>query len=118
DILSHNRGESGPTAPVSALVAASAGSFINGDADMPDTMAIERNELLGSDGLSAYAHDGFYVARGLIAASEIETICTAFMEEGKNGPVEGLSEFKHSGIAAYGLDDPLRFYPRMMFPHR
>ena len=65
----------------------------------------------------AYAANGYHVARGLFSPDEIREILTAFMEEAKNGPVEGLSEFKHGSTEAYSPDDPLRYYPRMMLPH-
>jgi phytanoyl-CoA hydroxylase len=75
------------------------------------------NDISDED-LSRFSLDGFFVARGLISAEEIEHIRNRFMEQAKNGPVEGLSEFQHGHSAAYDASDPLKFYPRMMHPHK
>src|SRR5881396_1219134 len=65
-----------------------------------------------------FDRDGFVVARQLFAPNEVARIRDTFMETGKNGPVEGLSEFQHGGVPRYGDDDPLKKYPRMMQPHK
>lgn len=80
--------------------------------DRPDTAALHAD----------FVRDGFAVARGLFARSEIETIRDAFMDENRDGPVEGLSETVRRQVdgsdRAYDVTDPLQFYPRMMHPHR
>jgi hypothetical protein len=58
--------------------------------------------------------DGFAVARGLFTPAEIAAIRNTFMDLAKNGPVEGISEFKPG---SYKPEDPLAKYPRMMHPH-
>ena len=68
--------------------------------------------------LEAFAYNGFHVVRQLFSRDEIDFIRSTFMEQAKDGPVEGLSEFRHTGSEEYSADDPLRFYPRMMHPHR
>ncbi len=72
--------------------------------------------------LDAFHQDGFTVARGLFSPQEARTVCDAFMEAGRNGPVEGLSEMRphkaNGEASAYDKSDPLAFYPRMMLPHR
>jgi len=68
--------------------------------------------------VEAFDRDGFVVARQLFAPDEVKLIGETFMEMGKNGPVEGLSENVHwSSKAGYSDDDPLKKYPRMMMPH-
>ncbi|GAB4458624.1 MAG: phytanoyl-CoA dioxygenase family protein [Armatimonadaceae bacterium] len=62
-----------------------------------------------------FENDGYAVARGLFTADEVGEIRETFMEEGKNGPVEGLSDMFRGKFAP---GDPLSFYPRMMHPHR
>lgn len=62
--------------------------------------------------------DGYLVARGMFSPDEMAEIRDTFMAQAQNGPVEGLSEFRHSGSNAYDPADPLAFYPRMMNPHR
>jgi ectoine hydroxylase-related dioxygenase (phytanoyl-CoA dioxygenase family) len=65
---------------------------------------------------------GFCVARGLLEPAEVREIRDTFMEMGRNGPVEGLSEVPRvkldDGMEGYSRNDPLAFYPRMMHPHR
>lgn len=80
---------------------------------MDNTMAT----VLSPEALAGYEADGYYVARGLFSRAEVERIQSAFMDAARNGPVEGLSEFKHGGTDAYSPSDPLKFYPRMMMPH-
>ena len=62
--------------------------------------------------------NGFTVARQLLSPAEIDEIRGTFMTAAKDGPVEGLSEMRHSGIGEYSITDPLKYYPRMMQPHR
>lgn len=85
---------------------------------MPQTLSMNEADESTTQDAADYAHDGFYIARGLIPKTEIDTIRAAFMEEAKDGPVEGLSEFKHKGSETYSANDPLAFYPRMMNAHR
>lgn len=73
---------------------------------------------VSAEELEQYARDGFYVARGLISRGEINEIRDTFMEQSKDGPIEGLSEIKTHAGGAYDAGDPLRFYPRMIHPHR
>jgi ectoine hydroxylase-related dioxygenase (phytanoyl-CoA dioxygenase family) len=68
--------------------------------------------------IAAYHRDGFLVVLGLFSQEEIATIRDTFMELGKNGPVEGLSEMRRKNSGGYDPNDPLAFYPRMMHPHR
>lgn len=74
-----------------------------------------------SNDLSALTHDfntlGFAVIRQMLRPDEVATIRDAFMEEARNGPVEGLSEMLRRD-GEYDPTDPLHFYPRMMHPHR
>lgn len=65
----------------------------------------------------SFRRDGFIVARQLLSPEEVATLREAFMEENRNGPVEGLSEIRHQNVA-FDRNDPLAFYPRMMHPHR
>jgi ectoine hydroxylase-related dioxygenase (phytanoyl-CoA dioxygenase family) len=68
--------------------------------------------------MNNYEQDGYMVARQLFRPDEIDLIRDTFMAQAANGPVQGLSEFKHRGRDAYDPKDPLAFYPRMMHPHR
>lgn len=63
----------------------------------------------------SFHRDGFAVARGLFSPGEVALIRETFMEQAKDGPVDGLSE---GGARTYDASDPLSFYPRMMHPHR
>jgi ectoine hydroxylase-related dioxygenase (phytanoyl-CoA dioxygenase family) len=68
-----------------------------------------------------YRRDGFVIVKGLLGRDEIDAIREAFMDQNKDGPVEGLSEIRRDGGAGqggYDKSDPLSFYPRMMHPHR
>jgi hypothetical protein len=62
-----------------------------------------------------FERDGFAVARGLFTPEEVAEIRETFMAQAANGPVEGLSDGHHEHCTP---DDPLKFYPRMMHPHR
>lgn len=62
-----------------------------------------------------FEQDGFAVARGLFTPEEIAEIRETFMAQAANGPVDGLSDGHHANCSP---DDPLKFYPRMMHPHR
>jgi ectoine hydroxylase-related dioxygenase (phytanoyl-CoA dioxygenase family) len=66
-----------------------------------------------SSRLAAYERAGYFIARQLLTPAEVAEIRDAFMAQGANGPVEGLSE-----IHGYKPTDPLARYPRMMHPHR
>lgn len=61
--------------------------------------------------------DGYLVVRQVFSPDEVAQIREAFMAQAQNGPVEGLSEFRHNGSSRYDAGDPLAFYPRMMNPH-
>ena len=71
---------------------------------------------LAAEALAEFQRDGFLVLRGLFSPEEAAAIRDTFMEEAKNGPVEGLSEIKN-GKQTYDAADPLAFYPRMLNPH-
>ena len=71
---------------------------------------------LPAEARTQFQRDGFLVMRGLFSPEEITEIRETFMEQAKDGPVEGLSEFRH-GAQQYDPSDPLAFYPRMMHPH-
>jgi phytanoyl-CoA hydroxylase len=62
-----------------------------------------------------FEENGFAVARGLFTPEEVAEIRDTFMAQAANGPVEGLSDGHHAHCSP---DDPLKFYPRMMHPHR
>ena len=62
-----------------------------------------------------FDRDGYCVVRGLFSTGEVDTIRETFMEQAKDGPVEGLSDGHYKGVPS---DDPLAFYPRMMHPHK
>ena len=80
------------------------------------TLAVE--SLLSPEQVASFHRDGFVVVRQLLSPEEVATIRDTFMMMNANGPVPGLSEMKHGGPGAYSEGDPLRFYPRMMHPHR
>jgi len=65
-----------------------------------------------------FQHDGFQIARSLFTPDEASHIRDVFMEQAKDGPVEGLSEDRHAGREAYDPGDPLARYPRMLMPHQ
>ena len=81
-------------------------------------VATTANHFLMTEQIAQYHRDGFYIARGLFSAEEVAVIRETFMAQAANGPVEGLSEFRHNGRDAYAAHDPLARYPRMMHPHR
>jgi len=68
--------------------------------------------------IELFRENGFIVLRQFLSAKEISTIRDTFMDVGKNGPVEGLSEFKGEAGLTYKPSDPLSMYPRMLHPHR
>ncbi|MBC8135416.1 MAG: phytanoyl-CoA dioxygenase family protein [Fibrella sp.] len=76
------------------------------------------NSIFSPDNLakmaSEFGENGYTVVRGVFADNEISEIRDTFMEQAKNGPVDGLSEKLH---VAKDDNDPLKFYPRMMHPH-
>jgi phytanoyl-CoA hydroxylase len=63
-----------------------------------------------------FERDGYAVARKLLSDDEVRVIRDTFMQVGKDGPVEGLSENLRQG-KAYDPNDPLGKFPRMMHPH-
>jgi phytanoyl-CoA hydroxylase len=76
-------------------------------------------QTLTPEQLGQFNRDGYVIVRGLFSSEEVAHIRETFMEMGKDGPVEGLSEFRHSGTKQeYDPADPLKFYPRMMHPHK
>lgn len=81
---------------------------------------MQQKSQLQADYVKQFEQDGFVVARGLFSPADIETIRETFMQQGVNGPVQGLSEI-HRVIGneprGYDAGDPLAFYPRMMHPH-
>jgi len=77
-----------------------------------------RPAILNRQQLHDFDENGLHVVRRLFTADDVNLIRETFMRQNANGPVEGLSEFRHGGSDAYSANDPLRFYPRMMHPHR
>jgi phytanoyl-CoA hydroxylase len=77
---------------------------------------------LSPEALASYEDNGYLVVRGLFTSEEIAEIRETFMQQAKDGPVEGLSEIRRSKVDApdggYDATDPLSRYPRMMQPHR
>src|SRR4051812_42307178 len=78
-------------------------------------------ETLTEPQMADFRRDGFIVVRGLFSGDEARAVRETFMEMGKNGPVEGLSEVRRSkvdgSVGGYDPNDPLARYPRMMHPH-
>lgn len=72
---------------------------------------------LATDGIEQLDRRGYAVARGLFSPREVDEIREKFMALAADGPVEGLSDFKHGGGNRYDPADPLSAYPRMMNPH-
>lgn len=82
-------------------------------------MIVTTNTGLSADELNAANENGFHVARGLFSPGEVAEIRDTFMAANVDGPVPGLSEIKQNGDKiGYSESDPLRFYPRMLHPHR
>lgn len=67
------------------------------------------------DELSQFRRDGYFIARQLFSPEEVAEIRDTFMAQAANGPVPGLSDGHYQKEAT---DDPLKFYPRMMHPHK
>ena len=71
--------------------------------------------------IEKFRRDGYVAALQVFTAREVAELRDTFMEMGRNGPVEGLSEsgkaFNHGGEVQYDRSDPLACYPRMMHPH-
>jgi hypothetical protein len=82
---------------------------------------LARGASLSAGQIAQYHRDGFIAVRQVFSAPEIAEIRDTFMEVGRNGPVQGLSEgtgnLNRGGTAQYAPSDPLSFYPRMMHPH-
>jgi ectoine hydroxylase-related dioxygenase (phytanoyl-CoA dioxygenase family) len=72
--------------------------------------------------LQQFHRDGFLVARELFTSAEISELRDTFMQQAKDGPVEGLSETQRiwadGSNSGYDASDPLAYYPRMMHPHK
>ena len=66
--------------------------------------------------IANFGQSGFFVARGLFSAEEMDEVRATFMKQNEDGPVPGLSEIV-GGHGEYSQEDPLSFYPRMMQPH-
>jgi phytanoyl-CoA hydroxylase len=64
--------------------------------------------------LDDYQRDGFVVLPGLFSADDVDEIRAVFMEQVKDGPVQGLSDVSR----IIGHDDPLYHYGRLMHPHK
>ena len=65
-----------------------------------------------------FHQNGFVIAPQIFTDAEVAKIRESFMAQNAYGPVEGLSEIRRGGPDAYDPGDPLRFYPRMMHPHK
>ncbi len=63
--------------------------------------------------LTAFARDGFHIARGLIASPDVDALRDAAMAQVSLGTVAGLYDEYH----CVGADDPLRTFRRMLMPH-
>jgi phytanoyl-CoA hydroxylase len=61
-----------------------------------------------------FHRDGFHVSRGLFSQTEVTRMRDAFMQQAKDGPVEGLSDIRKD----FDPSDPLSRYPRMLHPHQ
>jgi phytanoyl-CoA hydroxylase len=57
--------------------------------------------------------DGYAVVQNLFSAQEVELIRAVFMEQMKDGPIEGLCDIRSDFLP----DDPLSRWPRMLHPH-
>lgn len=68
--------------------------------------------------IASFKESGFAVLRQLFSQEDIDVLRDAFMEEARNGPVEGLSEMVRHDGTPFDPSDPLAFYPRMVHPHR
>jgi hypothetical protein len=77
----------------------------------------EHASALTPEQLNQFRRDGFVIVRQLLKPDEIARIRDTFMEANKDGPVEGLSELRHHNSEPYDVNDPLRYYPRMIHPH-
>lgn len=78
-------------------------------APLERTLTLEQEEQL--------ERAGYLVVSQVFTPAEVAQIRETFMAQAQNGPVEGLSEFRHQGGNQYDPSDPLAFYPRMMNPH-
>ena len=70
--------------------------------------------ILSDEQLQCFREQGYLIVRGAFIAAQVAEIRDTFMEMGKSGPVEGLSEVR-TNIG--DSSDPLLKYPRMMQPH-
>jgi hypothetical protein len=77
---------------------------------------------LGAEKVARFGRDGFIAFRQLFCASEIAELSDTFMATAKYAPIEGLSEVKAPAAGGQtspcSPDDPVRFYPRMLHPHK
>jgi ectoine hydroxylase-related dioxygenase (phytanoyl-CoA dioxygenase family) len=81
-------------------------------------MSVAEASVLSEKQMQQFQQDGYFIARGLLNSAQVAEIRETFMTMAKDGPVQGLSEFRHGGREAYTSTDPLARYPRMMHPHR
>ena len=72
------------------------------------------SRVLSPEQMADYERDGYFIARGLLPREEVDHIRDVFMDQVKDGPVEGLSDVRR----ILGPDDPLAYYGRLMHPHR
>lgn len=77
------------------------------------TLTRERTDVVSA--VEQFHRNGYTVVSQLFTPEEVAEIRETFMEQAKDGPVEGLSDGHHKGLKP---EDPLAFYPRMMHPHK
>lgn len=70
--------------------------------------------ILSDEQVRCFREQGYLIVRSFFGAEQVAEIREAFMEMGRNGPVEGLSEARST---VRDSSDPLWKYPRMMQPH-
>ncbi|WP_164821385.1 phytanoyl-CoA dioxygenase family protein [Paenibacillus koleovorans] len=73
------------------------------------------NDWLTSGRKLYFDTEGYWVARGLFTKADVEQVLGIMHALNDRKPIEGC----HETIAAnVPLDDPLRIYPRILYPHR
>lgn len=78
-------------------------------------MAVSVNAERFAEGKKQFDEEGYWIARQLYTPEQIETILQIMTELDERKPIEGC----HESISEYvPNDDPLRLYPRMLYPHR